>query len=251
MKTSAVSAIMATRATFTGFAGKLGFTKITKRGFCYSTHDTPTIDDVNLEDGSGKGDMEVTVEGLVPNTTYYVRGYSVLSNGTLYYGNQQSFSTNNEYRVGDIGPAGGIIFYKDPAPMYYTYLEAILTGTIILQWGCPGFLINDADAGYMGYGLGNTESIVTQCADASYAAKYCYNLNLNGYSDWYLPTELDLDALYKYCSQNQKGNFSTDKYWTSTQYGQDNAYSFNFANGTYNFNEPKTSLCKIIAQRQF
>ncbi|HSL41308.1 MAG TPA: delta-60 repeat domain-containing protein, partial [Desulforhopalus sp.] len=47
------------------------------------------------EDGSGDGEYGSDIQGITPNTTYYVRAYAVLGNGRVLYGNQLSFSTDD------------------------------------------------------------------------------------------------------------------------------------------------------------
>jgi len=47
------------------------------------------------EDGSGDGEYGSDIQGITPNTTYYVRAYAVLGNGRVIYGNQQSFATDD------------------------------------------------------------------------------------------------------------------------------------------------------------
>ena len=65
---------------------------ITVRGFCYSTTQYPTIDDMHSEDGSGTGRFSTTFNFLSSNTTYYVRAYARNGHG-LRYGQQKSFTT--------------------------------------------------------------------------------------------------------------------------------------------------------------
>ncbi|HSL41028.1 MAG TPA: CFI-box-CTERM domain-containing protein, partial [Desulforhopalus sp.] len=47
------------------------------------------------EDGSGDGEYGSDIQGITPNTTYYVRAYAVLGNGRVIYGNQLSFATDD------------------------------------------------------------------------------------------------------------------------------------------------------------
>ncbi len=65
---------------------------ITARGVCWSSNDTPTIADNKTEDGDGTGVFSSLVEGLIPETTYYVRAYATNSQGTGY-GTTLSFKT--------------------------------------------------------------------------------------------------------------------------------------------------------------
>ena len=62
------------------------------RGVCYGTEPNPDIDGDHTLEGTGIGSFSGTLEGLSPNTTYYVRAYVVSDNG-LAYGNELSFNT--------------------------------------------------------------------------------------------------------------------------------------------------------------
>ena len=59
---------------------------------CWSTNPNPTINGNHTSDGTNNGSLSNTLEGLNPNTTYYVRAYVVSDNG-LIYGNEESFTT--------------------------------------------------------------------------------------------------------------------------------------------------------------
>ena len=62
------------------------------RGMCWDTAPTPDIDGNHTDEGTGIGSFSSTLDGLTPNTTYYVRAYAVSDYG-LTYGNELSFTT--------------------------------------------------------------------------------------------------------------------------------------------------------------
>jgi len=68
--------------------------QITSRGVCWSNTTIPTISDNKTVDGSGPGYFESTLQGLTPNTTYFLRIYAII-NGTKHYGDVVSFKTND------------------------------------------------------------------------------------------------------------------------------------------------------------
>ena len=47
------------------------------------------------EDGSGVGDFTSEIDGVNPQTSYYVRSYALLSDDTVIYGNERRFETND------------------------------------------------------------------------------------------------------------------------------------------------------------
>ncbi len=96
------------------------------------------------------------------------------------------------------------------------------------QWGCNGTDISGADGTFIGTGAQNTIDIVTGCTTADIAAKLCSDLELNGYSDWYLPSKDELNELY--INKAAVGGFAYGGYWSSSEYGNGYAWAqyFNF-----------------------
>jgi len=62
------------------------------RGVCWGTEPIPDIDGSHTTEETGIGSFSSTLDGLNPNTTYYVRAYAVSDHG-LAYGNELSFTT--------------------------------------------------------------------------------------------------------------------------------------------------------------
>jgi hypothetical protein len=65
---------------------------VTARGLVWSTSQYPDISDNSVIEGLGEGFYKVTITGLEPGTTYYVRAFAENSEGKSY-GNQISFTT--------------------------------------------------------------------------------------------------------------------------------------------------------------
>ncbi len=131
---------------------------------------------------------------------------------------------------------GGIIAYilqsGDPG-----YIEGETHGLIAApsdqstgaEWGCHGTTLSGADGTEIGTGNQNTIDIVTGCTTAGIAAKLCYDLALNGYSDWYLPSKDELNKLY--LNRAAIGGFTDNDYWSSTEDNSGFARIQNFSNG--------------------
>jgi hypothetical protein len=64
------------------------------------------------------------------------------------------------------------------------------------EWGCYPISISGADGTAMGTGEQNTNEIVTGCTTAGIAAKLAYDLVLGGQSDWFLPSQDELNQIY-------------------------------------------------------
>ena len=90
-----------------------------------------------------------------------------------------------------------------------------------IQWYNGSYQITNASGTAIGTGNANTDLIVAVQGAGTYAAKLCYDLVLNGYSDWYLPSR---DELMILCGRrSQIGCFAftncipTGDYWSSSE----------------------------------
>ncbi len=92
LSTSTASSITSTTATSGGNITNDGGTAVTVRGVCWATAQNPTTSNSKTTDGSGAGTFTSNITGLLPGTTYYVKGYAVNSVGTTY-GNQVTLTT--------------------------------------------------------------------------------------------------------------------------------------------------------------
>lgn len=70
-----------------------GGAEITARGFCWSMVSAPSIDDEKIPAGTGTGEFSGTLDGLEPNTRYYVRAFAENMVG-IAYGNEVTFLTS-------------------------------------------------------------------------------------------------------------------------------------------------------------
>ena len=122
---------------------------------------------------------------------------------------------------------GGVIIYLDGNGG--GLIAATSDASIGTLWGCEGTNINGTSI-TVGGGLTSTEAIYVGCATANTAAKICYDLTFNGYSDWYLPTRDELLLV----AQNAAavGSFTSGTFWTSTQASNTTAWTVNAATGT-------------------
>ncbi len=103
--TTSVSDITKVSAVTGGVITDDGGQTVTARGICWSTTPNPDLNNSFTLDDSGTGSFSSSINGLLPNTTYYVKAYSTNSVGTAY-GEQESFTTlpNNPPVVQDDGP---------------------------------------------------------------------------------------------------------------------------------------------------
>lgn len=127
-------------------------------------------------------------------------------------------------------------------------------------WGCYGVRINGANGVNIFDGLQNTLDIVANCAEQNIAARLCYDLVLNGYDDWYLPSRSELYTLYE--NKALIGGFIDGSelfpsyYWSSTQdnnTGISNAFGMTFSGiyGGGSGGNAKRDPASVRAVRQF
>ncbi|GHV67613.1 hypothetical protein AGMMS49928_05010 [Spirochaetia bacterium] len=140
------------------------------------------------------------------------------------------------YKIGDTGPAGGIIFYdKGNDSGGWRYLEAAPASTEgkALQWSVSFF-----DTGAIGVEVGtgkqNTRNIMdasVQAAVNAPAARFCDRLEYGGYDDWYLPSKNELGLMYMNLKVDGIGGFSGEWYWSSSEVNGGIAWEQRFSNG--------------------
>lgn len=93
IETIAASHIATTSMSSGGTVTADGGAPVISRGICWSTSGSPSIDlSSKTNDGSGLGSFTSSLNGLSPNTTYYIRAYATNEAGTAY-GTQVSATT--------------------------------------------------------------------------------------------------------------------------------------------------------------
>lgn len=93
IETTAASNIATTSMSSGGTVTADGGAPVISRGICWSTSGSPSIDlSSKTNDGSGLGSFTSSLNGLSPNTTYYIRAYATNEAGTAY-GTQVSATT--------------------------------------------------------------------------------------------------------------------------------------------------------------
>lgn len=128
-------------------------------------------------------------------------------------------------------PAGGTIIYLDGSGLHGLAAASSDADPVNpVTWGCPGFNIPGAQFSAIGTGQSNSNAILAACATSNIAARWCDELLLNNFSDWYLPSIDELQAMYL-----QKTNLpliTAGFYWSSTQVSTGIAKAINFSDGT-------------------
>jgi len=163
------------------------------------------------------------------------------------------------YRIGDTGPAGGLIFYdKGNNSGGWRYLEAAPEeAESRARWSVHNTAVDNTRS-VIGSGLRNTQLIVEKFAQTAgewdTAAQYCNDLVFNGFNDWFLPSTDELDQMYGNLKRRNLGDFKNERYWSSTQanYYQSrvSADYQNFSNGQMEFINHKSVIYYVRPIRQ-
>ena len=171
----------------------------------------------------------------------------------------QPNTNQTKYEVGDRAQ-GGIVFWVTPDGRHgrVIHLHEMFTesGGRSIKWS--NITLTRAGAGSSTQGEQNTLAIINQAGHTESAAFECYNLEADGYDDWYLPAKDEIEnLLLPNISIVQQalldwGGSDFLLTWTSTEStitGSNEAYSF--GGGSTTRLEPKGYLRNIRAIRSF
>ena len=155
-----------------------------------------------------------------------------------------------QYQVGDL-TEGGIVFYVDETGQHglVAALEDLTEGATDpfglgygYEWGCYFENVSGADGEAIGTGYQNTMDILNQGCDTENggitAAQAALDAEINDYSDWYLPSNDELNEMYNTIGpgvlESNIGGFGNNNdsyYWSSSEINNMTAWSIDFGNG--------------------
>ena len=153
------------------------------------------------------------------------------------------------YQVGDLAE-GGIVFYVDETGQHglVAAMEDLTEGATDpygwgfngYEWGCYMEYVDGADGTSIGTGYQNTMDIINQGCTSEEggitAAQVALDAEINGFSDWYLPSKDELVEMYNTIgSGGQEGNvggFSDVFYWSSSEFVSWDSWGIDFSNGS-------------------
>lgn len=178
VRTSAVTDVTSTTATFNGIISDLGIPQAERRGFVYSySTSNPTIHDDHIDEYVvNMANFSKKVSGLEMGKTYYVRAYAY-QDGEYFYGNTVSFTTGKEPTVYTGTPTN----LSKQETMFFVSWSVKLNGTVI-DAGSPsytsrGFVYDTymnpvvstgTKVTVSGTGTGNYSATITDLQDMKY-----------------------------------------------------------------------------------
>ena len=157
---------------------------------------------------------------------------------------------------------GGIVFYLDETGQH-GLIAANEDISIKYQWGCFGTNVDGAEQSVLGTGYQNTLDIVSDCQTTPIAASVALAYNNEGYVDWYLPSQNELQMMFSSIGPSSIfGNIAgfqtmyqndNNIYWSSTEYSGDYAiFGGIYSNGSTTFQyNGKSSQFRVRPIRSF
>jgi hypothetical protein len=160
--------------------------------------------------------------GRPSNTSYGARTATPTANNPQ--DNAPAKTATPEYKIGDTGPAGGLIFYdKKNNRNGWRYLAAAPANPERETFMAGDSPYSLGNTNLVGDGFENTQnmmkSIEKQGGGIGSAPYYCTNLDVNGFNDWYIPSLDEIALMYTNLHANNLGNFKQRDYWHSSQRG--------------------------------
>ena len=168
------------------------------------------------------------------------------------------------YEIGDVGPGGGIVFYVSEVafPVHQpnggtkmcNYLEVSQLEVGRISW-CNHERCNVSTSDGLGAGLINTRNIISahnRAATINCAAYACskYYTQTSKQGEWYLPSKIELDLLYRNLKDKIIATGSAGYHWSSSQSYNDLSWLQRFSDG-YQTNYFKGNTCSVRAVRAF
>jgi TonB-dependent SusC/RagA subfamily outer membrane receptor len=154
--------------------------------------------------------VSVIAADLKAGMNYHYRIVATNDEGATYGGD---VTFKSEYSIGEY-LYGGYIFYIDKTGEH-GLVCAPSDQSLNAPWG--NTVPAGAAARVVGTGYKNTADIVLGCPEEGIAARLCYDLEMNGYNDWFLPSINELYLMYTNLHSTGSGSFEDQFYWSSTQ----------------------------------
>jgi hypothetical protein len=223
-------------------------------GIMYSTASNfGTFSTTTINANAVAGTYTTTISGLSELTTYYAKVFATNAAGTIY-GPSLSFSTPAvPVTLGGQFQGGTVVYiYKSGDPGYIAgETHGIIMSNNFLNnsqstvWSSETTTTStNATGTALGAGLTNSNTIYSAIASNASAVNLCrnYSVTISGitYSNWYLPSIGEWNAIYNNSSTGKLGSFSRDSdanisgvtyAWTSSEISASDVIIINIGNG--------------------
>jgi hypothetical protein len=201
-----------------------------------------------------EGDSEVANDWNIDRPAQFYNDKIIITNSPKNYVMQQKCEEVTTYTIGNVGPAGGIVFYdKGSYSLGWRYMEINTADLGYFEWGCLGSDIENSYSPAIGNGIANSAaiadfhdnldnyylnpSICNAANNGTVAAQKALVFEMTGFEtfdDWLLPSQDELLLAYQNLQLASLGNFTANYYWTSTSSDANNAIVVRFTDGSIN-----------------
>ena len=180
---------------------------------------------------------------------------------------------SQQYKIGDYGPGGGIVFYyseegfdvyeSDGSVTRCNYLEVSKTEVATVSWcsmkyfdgACCGINTNTG----LGFGKTNTYKIINSkhsggvVSSTNCAAKVCaeYSTTQTAKGDWFLPSKDELNLLYKNLGPRILATATGTFHLSSSERSSDLVWDQKFSDGQQGYKTSKSDIDSVRAIRAF
>ena len=146
---------------------------------------------------------------------------------------------------------GGIIFYVDDTKLHGLIMSLGDQCPKPINWfGETKGKAFAFDTGIYG-GFKNTARLVKKFPEKDHPAQLCENFEYDGFDDWYLPSQKELDKLYEFNQTLPRAQrLEQEYYWSSTEFNSNDVYYKSFFNGNPYY-LIKNNKAKVRAIRKF
>lgn len=170
---------------------------------------------------NGETKIEITRPGIYQLKICYAEGGEETATVTVDSLKTYIVNFTKARKLGSIGPAGGFIFYdKGSYDGGWRYFEAApydIPGKY--PYGPYGDVTGVKGYSYKESGKNDTDIIIRTFGKGQYAAYLARNFNLNGYKDWFLPSEYEIRLMWSNLHENGYANLDpTSDYWVTNWY---------------------------------
>ena len=130
------------------------------------------------------------------------------------------------YEIGDIGQAGGRVFYTTDDGRHG--MESAPNDITGLEWGCHGVQVEGVTSFGIGDGDVNSKDLGDNaCASVSRwggrtISDAVRDYDAKGFKDWYIPSRGDMSRMYSELTSKGVGNFARNLYWVSSVLSSEN-----------------------------